>query len=295
LALCRVFARYNDAVPAILSLVPDLFFSVQIQNAAAGLGWACTTIDSLSQIPAQPLLATQADSPTHIQNTSLGHDFIAFVVELQPVLIVVDLASALPWEQWIIAAKTSPAIRRIPILGFGPHEDTASRQRALAAGAEAVVTKGQLSAKLVDLLQQHARLPNPTDARTACEGELAALARHGIELFNRGEYFDSHEELEHAWKAEPGPGRELYRGILQIAVAYLQITRHNYNGAIKMFLRSRQWLDPLPDICRGVDVAGLRRDAAAVRALLEAQPAERIKDFDLSQLKPIQLVDGSNG
>ena len=76
-----------------------------------------------------------------------------------------------------------------------------------------------------------------------------------------------------------------------IAVAYLQITRGNYNGAIKMFLRSRQWLDPLPGAMRGVDVAALRQDAARVRAALEALGAERIGEFDVRQLQPVKVVD----
>ena len=144
---------------------------------------------------------------------------------------------------------------------------------------------------MVTLIQQHARLPNPVAAQAAATGSLSEHARHGIALFNQGEYFEAHEELEHAWNEEEDLGRELYRGILQIAVAYLQITRRNYNGAIKMFLRARQWLDPLPEVCRGVDVAALRQDAAEVRAALETLGAERIGEFDPSQLKPVILIN----
>jgi len=123
------------------------------------------------------------------------------------------------------------------------------------------------------------------------EGRLSEHAVKGIALFNRGEYFEAHEELEHAWKEEPRPARELYRGILQIAVTYLQITRRNYVGAIKMFARARRWLAPLPDACRGVNVAALRNDAAAARAALEALGAERIDEFDVSQLNPVRVVN----
>ncbi|HLF00693.1 MAG TPA: DUF309 domain-containing protein [Anaerolineales bacterium] len=290
----------------LLALVSDLFFSVQIQNTARMLGWDCENIESANQIPVQPPLTTRPEEPTPdsfnrgpTQNSALGHNFIAYVVELQPVLIVVELQSpgseamgnsaALPWEAWVVAAKTSPAIRRIPILAFGPHVDTVTRERAIQAGCDVVVTKGQFTARMGDLFQQHARLPDPSAAQAAAEGELSEKARKGIELFNKGDYFEAHEELEHAWNEEEGPGRELYRGILQIAVAYLQITRRNYNGAIKMFLRARQWLDPLPDVCRSVDVAALRRDAADVRAALEALGAERIGAFEAAKLKPVRL------
>ena len=100
---------------------------------------------------------------------------------------------------------------------------------------------------------------------------------------------EAHEELELAWKAESRPIRELYRGVLQVAVAYLHITRGNYPGALKMFLRLRQWLDPLPDECLGVNVAQLRTDARAARTALEALGPDQLDQFDLRLLKPVRV------
>ncbi len=268
----------------ILSLVSDLFFSVQIESAVKGLGWTLTNIDSVDQIPAQPPLANHAA----IQADAVSHNLIAHVVELQPSLIIAELNSqTLPWEKWIAAIKSSPATRRIPVIGFGSHVDLDQRQRALDVGCDEVYAKGRFTSDMVNIIQKNARLFDPESARAAAEGELSEKAKRGIELFNRGEYFESHEELEHAWNEEQGAGKELYRAILQIAVAYLQIQRRNYNGAIKMFLRARQWIDPLPDVCRGVEIAQLRSDAAIARATLEALGAERISEFDLATLKPI--------
>lgn len=280
-------------MPKLLSLVSDLFFSVQIQSAARALGWDWVNVETATQIPPQPPMVHRPGSPVSDQTDPVGHSFVAQVVEIQPVLIVVELNSeTLPWETWVVAAKTSPAVRRIPIVGFGSHTDLEQRGRALAAGCDAVLAQGRFSAAMPELLQKYARLPDPAIAQAAAEGALSALARQGIALFNRAEYFEAHEALEHAWNDESGPGRELYRGLLQIAVAYLQITRGNYNGAIKIFLRSRQWLDPLPDQCRGVNVAALRHDAAAVRAALETLGPERVGEFDLSLLRPIDSANG---
>lgn len=280
-------------MPRLLSLVSDLFFSVQIQSAARALGWGWVNVETTTQIPPQPPMAHRPGSPVSDQTDPVGHSFVAYVVEIQPVLIVVELNSeTLPWETWVVATKTSPAVRRIPIVGFGSHTDLEQRGRALAAGCDAVLAQGRFSSAMPELLQKYARLPDPTAAQAAAEGALSALARQGIELFNRGEYFEAHEALEHAWNDESGPGRELYRGLLQIVVAYLQITRGNYNGAIKIFLRVRQWLDPLPDLCRGVNVAALRHDAAAVRAALEVLGPGRVGEFDLSLLRPIDSVNG---
>ncbi len=127
----------------------------------------------------------------------------------------------------------------------------------------------------------------PEEIACACRGELHPLAVRGMELFNRGEYFEAHEELELAWRDEKGPVRELYRGILQISVAYYHILRRNYPGASKLFLRSRTWLGPFPDECRGVDLANFRRDYGRVEETLRRLGPENIQHFDRSLMRPI--------
>jgi predicted metal-dependent hydrolase len=134
--------------------------------------------------------------------------------------------------------------------------------------------------------------PNTEEIICGCGGTLPALAVRGLELFNEGEYFEAHEALELAWRAEHGPVRELYRGVLQIAVAYHHILRGNYRGAVKMFLRARGWLAPFPDQCQGIDLAGLRADAAGVEdALLNAGP-EGINRLNRMLMKPVRYTTG---
>jgi len=82
-------------------------------------------------------------------------------------------------------------------------------------------------------------------------------------------YFESHEALEFAWHAEKGPIRDLYRGILQVAVGYLHITRENHTGALKMFERSRKWLSRWPDVTLGIHVGQLREELASVVVQLD--------------------------
>ncbi len=131
----------------------------------------------------------------------------------------------------------------------------------------------------------------PEEIRCACEGEIPPLVINGLELFNQGEYFEAHEVLEAAWRAEEGPVRELYRGILQISVAYYHLLRGNYTGASKMFFRSRNWLRPFPDRCRGIDLARFRQDYAQVEEQLRRLGPEHIRHFDRSLLKPIHFWD----
>lgn len=122
-----------------------------------------------------------------------------------------------------------------------------------------------------------------------CLAPLPPAALAGIRLFNAGEYFEAHEQLEVAWRAEPGPIRNLYQGILQIAVAYLHITRNNYDGATKVYGRALKWLDELPNVCQGVDVAQLKRDAADVFAEVQRLGPQRLAAFDRSVFKSIRF------
>lgn len=121
-----------------------------------------------------------------------------------------------------------------------------------------------------------------------CQARLHPRAMEGLRLFNAGEYFEAHEALEDAWNAETGRVRDLYRGILQIAVVYLHITRRNYNGAVKVYARSQRWIKDWPAVCRGIQVEELRRHAEAVINEVQRLGLERISEFDNSLLKPVR-------
>jgi predicted metal-dependent hydrolase len=120
-----------------------------------------------------------------------------------------------------------------------------------------------------------------------CNAPLHPQAAEGLRLFNAGEYFEAHEALETAWNAAKGEVRNLYQGILQVAVTYLHITRGNYDGAIKVYARSQRHLKDLADICQGIQVEKLRRDAAAVMQEVQRLGMEHIKEFDTALLKPV--------
>jgi predicted metal-dependent hydrolase len=120
------------------------------------------------------------------------------------------------------------------------------------------------------------------------------MAFKGIELFNSGDYWHAHEALEEAWLEEAGEVRNLYRGILQAGVFYLHVTRSNYRGAVKVYQRSRRWLDPFPDRCRGVDIGRLRADIEVVISETRRLGSQGLQEFDLSLLKPIQFVPASH-
>jgi predicted metal-dependent hydrolase len=277
-----------STIPLILGLVSDLFFVAPIENAVKALGYRLRVIERGAEIESADAPAIrQPGEPT----VGRGAGFIARMVEWQPALVLVELNSGkIPWPEWIAALKSSPATRRIPVVAFGPHVDLELRARAENVGCDVILAKSALLRDLPGLIEKHARRTDHAALESDCQSPLSALALEGIALYNKRDFFEAHEVLEHAWNADPGPARELYRGLLQVAVAYLQIERGNYNGALKMFLRLRQWLDPLPDVCRGINVVQLRADALAAREALEALGPEHIAEFDRAYFKPVPMI-----
>ena len=132
-------------------------------------------------------------------------------------------------------------------------------------------------------------LEPPIEYPEGWDAPLGELARHGIVEFNRGEYFEQHELLEQAWLAEARPVREMYQGILQVGVAFLQIQRANWAGAIKMFRRGLPRLRTLPPVCQGVHIAEFRAAAGAIHQEIAALGAARLGEFDRGTFPRIGL------
>ncbi len=76
----------------------------------------------------------------------------------------------------------------------------------------------------------------------------------GIDQFNRGNYFESHEIRERIWLEEQGPARHFYQGLIQAAVALHHLGRGNLRGARKLLARSRASLAPYRPAYLGLDV-----------------------------------------
>ena len=57
--------------------------------------------------------------------------------------------------------------------------------------------------------------------------------RHGINLFNKAQFFAAHEELEDVWRAAPPENKKFLQGVVQIAVAF-----HHYSTGNRVGMRS---------------------------------------------------------
>lgn len=280
---------HNEKRPIIMGVVtPDtaamMSEAFASDNLMGDVEFAhLTHIHSLIPRPGE-LRPNELGEPVH------GDDGQVFgaIVQQQPLLIIFEVENhTTDWRHWTAILKSAAATRRTPLILLAQQTDKDLQETAQNYGVDLLISAQELLADLPNIIQKYDRRPDFALLEAACSEPLSGLALKGLALFNAGEYFEAHEELEDAWNADEGPARELYRGILQVGVAYLQIERGNYNGAIKMLLRVKQWLDPLPDVCRTVAVEQLRQDAAAVYEALRAAGPEKIDDFDRSLFKPV--------
>jgi uncharacterized protein len=231
-----------------------------------------------------------ADEYTLNNMTERAPGYVARLADDRAAMIVVDGADS-EWRFWTATPKSSPATRRIPILLVSTEAER--RAEALVSGADVVLSPDEISAQLPGLVKDYARVIDPeviAELECGCQDEMPPLGKQGIEKFNAGEYYPQHDLFEEQWMHTEGVIRNLYQAILQVGIAYYQVTRGNHRGALKMLLRSVQWLSMLPDECQGVDIRQLREDSYRVRAQLERMNPGDIGQFDHSLLKPVRYV-----
>ena len=259
----------NAHPPLVVAFVADLMFTTRINNVIHHLGYKVQWIENVTQLGEDKANTAQQGFSEQVRGRS-GQLFIK-LTDWQPALLLFDLANqSIPWRKWIPLLKSSPATRHIPIMAFGPHTDVELMAAAKKAGADPVLARSRFTSQMPQLLEKYSRIPDYAVLDLTCQEPLSELAESGIKKFNQGLFYACHDDLEEAWRQDEGPGRDLYRGVLQAAIAYYQIEQNNFRGAMKMLLRLRQWLNPLPAVCRGLNVEKLRQEVQGVQhALLD--------------------------
>lgn len=95
-----------------------------------------------------------------------------------------------------------------------------------------------------------------------------------LELFNRQEYWDSHEVLEDLWRETEGELRDLYQGLIQVAAALVHWQRGNRHGMDQLEQRATTRLARYRPTALGLDLDGLL--AGLARCLHEGGPPPRL-------------------
>lgn len=264
----------------------------RLQDVAAALGFLLVTLEVAAE-PGEAELPAAADPMLTEPLSGRDGRFIRQVAELQPALILLDLTNtASPVERWLQRLKTSAATRRIPVVAFGPHVERELLARARGLGADLVVPRSRLQAGLADILRSHALHSPVGEIRLGCQQALSALAEHGLSLMDSGAFFEAHEALEQAWLQADLSQQHVCRALVQTCVAYLHVQRGNGRGAAKLLLRIHQWLDPLPDVCSGINVAEWKANLQALRLAMDAMGPEPTSLIDPALLRPIPRLPG---
>jgi uncharacterized protein len=85
-----------------------------------------------------------------------------------------------------------------------------------------------------------------------------ALLAEGIELFNRGRYWDAHEAWEHAWMPDrKGNDAGFYKGLIQVAAGCLHYERRNRRGTVNKWKSGAGYLRPYLPAHLGVNLEPL--------------------------------------
>ena len=105
--------------------------------------------------------------------------------------------------------------------------------------------------------------------------ERERLFREGIELFNQGKFFESHEAWEEIWRSTTPEPRDLFQGLVQVAAAMHQFLGLKRDQAPRRTLaKARGRLEPFAPVALGVDVEDLLRRVGEWESWLERREGE---------------------
>lgn len=96
-------------------------------------------------------------------------------------------------------------------------------------------------------------------------GEIAPAYARFIELFNQGEFWESHEALEEPWREH---GSEFYHALILYASAFVHVNRGNRHGIAAQLRKAQPLLERFRPSYLGLDVDRLLDHAAACRQLV---------------------------
>ena len=97
--------------------------------------------------------------------------------------------------------------------------------------------------------------------------------RRGVELFNRGLYWEAHEAWEETWTPDRhSPDRGFYKGLIQVAAGCLHYGRRNRRGAVNKWRSGADYLRPYLPAHHGVQLAPLVASVDGFLAAMDREP-----------------------
>jgi hypothetical protein len=105
--------------------------------------------------------------------------------------------------------------------------------------------------------------------------ERRQLFLKGIELFNGGRFYDSHEVWEDIWRSTTPEPRNLFQGLIQIAAALHQfLDLHRQEAPGRTLAKARVRLAPYAPVACGLDIASLLDHVGVWESWLETKQGD---------------------
>lgn len=123
-----------------------------------------------------------------------------------------------------------------------------------------------------------------------CQDAPSGQVLLGIRQFNNGEWFECHETFEALWLVADGELRNLYQGIIQLAIALHHWRNGNYNGAMRLLEGAQGYLAGVASPCLWIDVEALKTTAGEMYRQLEQLGQDGMGQFAPQLLPKIQTV-----
>jgi uncharacterized protein len=100
--------------------------------------------------------------------------------------------------------------------------------------------------------------------------ERERLFREGIDLFDRGRFFEAHEAWEEIWRSTTPEPKGLFQGLIQVAAALHQhLDLQRTEGPRRTLAKARRNLEPFAPEALGLNLADLLAQVGRWEAWLE--------------------------
>ncbi|WP_281184020.1 DUF309 domain-containing protein [Trichlorobacter lovleyi] len=133
-------------------------------------------------------------------------------------------------------------------------------------------------------------MPTGPESTKTCQDSPSGQLLLGIRQFNAAQWYECHETLELLWIPATGDLRNLYQGIIQLAIALHHWRNGNFSGAVSLLDGGVGYLRKLPQTCLWIDVAGLIRQAESVKEQLVSLGRSGMAELDPGCIPKIVTV-----
>ena len=118
------------------------------------------------------------------------------------------------------------------------------------------------------------------------------VIENGILLFNEQKYWECHEDLEHHWLEEPGPLRNVYWAVIQVAAAMIHYRESNLLGARGLIYKAKQKFDRVEQFHVESELLDAELSWAELKKMVREVPPEPVLS-DFKKLYEFRFKDPS--